>query len=174
MVDLSTRLSKRGFILKTEKEFTNKEGLFDGDFTLTLWKDNRWVATGGISFGLHRYFGEFNLFESFDWLEQIKEHAHKRYGVVQIQAMPLTGSVRAGVPYHDLLMEGLECLARELGSTLNFFVPAHLNYWYLTRISNHEPREEVEQFLASLKKNYDAVAARHGFSYDAQSGLFLK
>ncbi|MBI1935600.1 hypothetical protein HYS31_04105 [Candidatus Woesearchaeota archaeon] len=190
IIKIDKKFGARGLYYQTDAEYHDQNGIFDGEIPLTLWKDGAWLATACLNWGLDEYFDA--LFD-VDWPKEwyigqgyVKEDAFRQHetaalfardlvGVVQMQAMPQTSRMRGGIPYHDILMEGLEKIAAKEKFQIKFFLPAELNRWISPHLiwENEWTNEHAKHFLEGLIRNYNKVAERHGFMYDGTSGLYL-
>ncbi len=188
---MSEKWAKKDLCYKTKDEYDDQNGLIDGDIPLTLWKNGEWIAASAISKGLEDYFSALMAKDfdkevylrdslvpagSFDMQEKAAHYAKNLHGIVQMQARPKTQIIRGGIPYHDILVEGLGKLSEASGFKISFYLPAELNMWILPQqICDHQmDKKEVETLLSGLQKNYDRVAERHGFRYDREVSLYLK
>src|SRR3989338_111464 len=147
----------------------------DGDVGIALVREAIPIAVSSISQGLHDYF------VCFDEEHPTSEHyqraisaAEGQIGIVQMQSLG-KAKQRKGINYQDILTQHWISTAESVGLRVGFYLPGSLSFWQVPEMVDQMQDMNMQPPTSGcLRANYDQVAKRNGFHYDADSGLFLR
>ena len=131
----------------------------------------------GISYGLGNYFCPREIFSDDKKIQDMINASHNLFGVTLVQSPRGMEYVRQEAKHSlgDYRKLCIELLEQEMGKRrieLSFFLPGRFAYWNLEQVRdiNNQKKPSIEVLLG----NYDNLAKRCGFVFDAKSNLFWR
>ncbi|HLC90439.1 MAG TPA: hypothetical protein VJI15_01605 [Candidatus Nanoarchaeia archaeon] len=147
----------------------------DGEVGMVLVREATPIAVSSISQGLDDYFVCFD--EEHPAPEQYQRAitaAEGQIGIVQMQSLG-KAEQRKGINYQDILTQHWLSITERVGLKVQFYLPGSLSFWQVPEMVDQMQDMNMQPPTSGcLRANYDQVAKRNGFHYDADSGLFLR
>jgi len=149
----------------------------DSDIHLSLWQGEACLGVSGLSQDLRSYYGGW-----FEGIKELKEEPYARaiknvngWTVTQMQATAGTTDYRMSVPFRKILVRSWKEILSRFGETLDFYLPAQLNFWMIPSIQ----QQLTDQMMplpseTCLVMNYDFTARKNKFKYNPEIGVFQR